>query len=103
MQDYTEIVNAIAQLTKKVDKVLALNTKIAKALHLLPVTEKEERALQILQRNNMQLAAKVNDDLSAMEPPQEDFSQLSIGNLDVAGVYSDVLGADYLDRFSKEQ
>lgn len=98
MQDCTEIVNAVEQLTKKVDKLLTLNTKIAKSLHLLPVTEKEERALQILQRKNLQLAAKVNDDLSAMEVPREDFSQLSINTLNVAGIFSDVLGDDYLPK-----
>ena len=38
-----EILQILSKLDKKLDKILALNTKIAKALHLLPVTEKEER------------------------------------------------------------
>lgn len=86
----------VANLTKKVDKMVTLNTKIAKSLHLLPVTEKEERELQILQRKNLQLAAKVNEELAAMEPPSETMSQLSVGNLNIPGVFSDTLGDDFL-------
>ena len=87
---------SVSNLTKKVDKMVSLNTKIAKSLHLLPVTEKEERELQLLQRKNLQLAAKVNEDLAAMEPPSETMSQLSVGNLSISGVFSDTLGDDFL-------
>ena len=41
--------------------------KIEKVLHLVPVTEKEEKAIQILQRKNMTVAVKVNDELNVME------------------------------------
>lgn len=92
----TDFVETIDKLSKKVDKMVTLNTKIAKSLHLLPVSEREERELQILQRKNLQLAAKVNEDLAAMEPAAESLAQLSIGTLQIEGVFSDVLGGDYL-------
>lgn len=91
----SELVEKVDQLTKKVDKMTSLNTKIAKSLHLLPVTEKEERELQLLQRKNLQLAAKVNEDLAALEPVKDDVSQLTFGTLNVAGLFSDVLADDY--------
>jgi hypothetical protein len=91
----TQNVEVLTQLTKKIDKLVALNTKIAKSLHLIPVTEKEEREIQLLQRSNLKLAAKVNEDLAALEPPSETFSQLTMGTLEIAGVFSDVLGSDY--------
>lgn len=91
----TQNVEVLTQLTKKIDKLVTLNTKIAKSLHLIPVTEKEEREIQLLQRSNLKLAAKVNEDLAALEPPAETFSQLTMGTLEIAGVFSDVLGSDY--------
>lgn len=97
----TQFVEKTDALTKKVDKMVSLNTKIAKSLHLLPVTEKEERELQLIQRKNLQLAAKVNEDLSAMEIPVEEHSQLSIGSLNVQGVFSDALGEDFLSSMKR--
>lgn len=94
----TELVNKVDALSKKVDKLVSLNTKIAKTLHLLPVTEREEKEIQLLQRKNLHLAAKVNDDLNAMEPPADIFPQLSIESLQIEGVFSDVLGNDYLNK-----
>lgn len=92
----TEFVEKIDALAKKVDKMVSLNTKIAKSLHLLPVTEKEEREIQLLQRKNLQLAAKVSEDLAAMSPPTEVMSQLSIGTLEIQSIFSDTLGDDFL-------
>lgn len=93
----TEIVDKLDYLTKKVDKLVTLNTKIAKSLHLLPVTEREEREIQILQRKNLQLAAKVNADLTAMEPKSDESSLLSVGTLEISNIFADVLGDDYLN------
>jgi hypothetical protein len=53
-------------IVKKQDKILAQQTKILKALHLLPVTEKEERAMQIQQRESAGMALKVAQDLADM-------------------------------------
>lgn len=96
--DVKEISDKLDKLTKTVNKLLNINTKIAKALHLLPVSEKEERALQILQRTNLQVAAKVNDDLNAIENKDSEDSYYE----DVFGVssnlFDDVLGDDFLNK-----
>lgn len=88
----------LAELVKKVDKLLSVNTKIAKCLHLLPVTEREEREIQLLQRKNLALAAKVNQDLNDLEAPKEDYAQLSFGALAVDNVFTDVLGEEFLPK-----
>lgn len=88
----------LAELVKKVDKLLAINTKIAKCLHLLPVTECEEREIQLTQRKNLALAAKVNEDLNGMEEPKEEYGQLSFGALAVNNVFTDVLGDEFLPK-----
>ena len=54
-----DIEKQLTELDKKLTKILNLQTKIAKALHLVPVTAKEEKNLQILQSKNAQLAAQV--------------------------------------------
>lgn len=88
----------LEKLSKKVDKMLTLNVKIAKSVHLIPVTEKEEREIQLLQRSNLQLAAKVNDDLNAMSPNENSLDQLSIGTIQIADVFSDALADDFLPK-----
>lgn len=93
-----EILAEYKKLSKRVDKVASLNTKIAKSLHLLPVTEKEERDIQLLQRKNLGLAAKVSSDLDAMAPdtseaPASLFSPPEYTNREV---FEDVLADDFL-------
>lgn len=89
-----ELSNKLDTLTKQVSKLLNINTKIAKTLHLIPVTEKEERALQILQRKNLQIAAKVNDELNDMENKLNDDY---VEDFKFEGsVFGDVLGDDFL-------
>ena len=87
----------LTKIDKKLDKILNLQTKIAKALHLLPVTEKEERAIQIQQRKNLEQAAKVNDDLNAMENKEDD-TPVDLDNIfqDSMSIYGDILGDDFL-------
>jgi len=94
----TELITLLSKLDKKVDKLLTLNTKIAKCLHLIPVTEKEEREIQALQRKNLQIAAKVNEDLSNMANEPEPFAQLTFGNLQVDALFADVLAEDFLPK-----
>lgn len=74
-----------------------MQTKIAKALHLIPVTEKEERDIQIQQRKNLSQAAKVNDDLNAMENKDVD-SPPTLDTLFTSKeeIYNDILGDDFL-------
>lgn len=96
-----ELLTRIDKLEKKIDKLLTINTKIAKCLHLLPVTEKEERAIQLAQRENLKLAAKVNEELDSMEnkpDPNEAYDLFSavIGD----GLFSSVLADDYIPKRS---
>lgn len=87
----------LLKIEKKLDKILNMQTKIAKALHLLPVTEKEERAIQIQQRKNLEQAAKVNQDLNDMENKTDD-EVITLDDLfkDTVSIYEDVLGDDFL-------
>ena len=85
------------------DKILNLTTKIAKTLHLIPVTEKEEREIQLLQRKNLGIAAKVTNELDAMEnkETEEDMSLHSyvsniLNSASDADVLGDIIGDDYL-------
>lgn len=86
----------IDKLTKSVAKLLTINTKIAKTLHLLPVTEKEERDMQILQRKNLAMAAKVNDELNAMENKEELDEYADVFSIDSDNVFNDVIADDFL-------
>lgn len=99
-----ETLELLAKLHKKVDRLTTLITKISKTLHLIPVTEKEERELQLLQRKNLQIAAKVNDDLNAMENVEQSgmdsiFSQYEYTSQDL---FSDVLAPDFLGGIADE-
>lgn len=94
-----EILQKLSNLEKKLDKLLTINTKIAKCLHLLPVSEKEERDIQILQRKNLATAAKINDELNSMENKEENTNFLDINAVASASdhdIYADILGQDIL-------
>lgn len=94
-----EIMSVLTKIDKKQDKILSLLTKIAKALHLVPVTEAEERRIQVQQRSNLALSAKINSELNAMEnkPDKSEDVPLNLENLiGKDDVYSDVLADDYL-------
>ena len=96
MPDNDEILQYLSKIDRKQDKILNLLTKVAKTLHLLPVTEKEEHDIQLLQRKNLAQAAKVNDDLNKMEnKPSESQQKLELYTTPQA-VYGDVLGDDFL-------
>lgn len=91
-----EINDKIDKLTKSVAKLLTINTKIAKTLHLLPVTEKEERDMQILQRKNLAMAAKINDELNAMQG-EDDLDEVAEAfSISSDNVFNDVLADDFL-------
>lgn len=92
-----EILAKLDKIDKAVSKILSINTKIAKTLHLIPVTEKEERDIQILQRKNLEIAAKVNDELNSMENKVEDTSESLFDSIQ-GNVFNDVLGDDFLNR-----
>ena len=79
----------LEKLERAVSKLTNLQTRFSKALHLLPVTEKEERDIQLMQRRNLEQAAKVNDDLNKMLVPQEETVE------EEENVYVGILGNDY--------
>lgn len=96
MPENDEILQYLSKIDKKQDRILNLLTKIAKTLHLLPVTEKEERDIQLTQRKNLAQAAKVNDDLNKMEnKPSESQQSLELYTTPQE-VYGDILGDDFL-------
>jgi hypothetical protein len=103
MPENQELIDLICKLDKKIDKLSNTVNKIAKTLHLIPVTEKEERELQLLQRTNLQIAAKVNEDLNAMTPKNtaESASIFSIYE-QPQNLYGDVVADDLLGGFANE-
>lgn len=99
MNEIQELLELMKKLDKKVDKLTNIVTKIAKTLHLIPVTEKEERDIQLLQRKNLALAAKVSEDLDEMSPKDESHGDVSIQSLYSNGledIFGDVVADDYL-------
>ena len=103
MPENQELIDLICKLDKKVDKLSNLVNKIAKTLHLIPVTEKEEREMQLTQRKNLQIAAKVNDDLNAMsqDKPENNDSIFSIYD-QVESIFGDVIADDFLGGYARE-
>ena len=99
MDNNTEILELLTALNKKVDKLTNIVTKVGKALHIIAVSEKEERDIQLLQRNNLKLAAKVSEEIAAMSPKPDTNTpeMLSIfDNFERDELFGDVLGDDYL-------
>lgn len=98
-ENMVQITDLILKLEKKVDKLTNIVTKMGKALHLIPVSEKEERELQLLQRSNLANAAKVSADLEAMSPPKQ--SELPemltvFDNFERTELFNDVIADDFL-------
>lgn len=59
------------RLEKKIDRLTTLLTKIAKTLHLVPVTAKEEKEIQITQRRNQEQVYEVDKELTEMSPDKD--------------------------------
>ena len=99
LQTSEDVAELLIKLNKKLDKLTNIVTKIGKALHLIQVSEKEERDIQLLQRANLNLAAKVSEELDAMSPktPSESPEMLTIfDTFDQDELFKDVLGEDFL-------
>ena len=103
MPEIQELIDLIGKLDKKIDKLSNTVNKIAKTLHLIPVTEKEEREIQLLKRKNLQIAAKVNDDLNEMSPKKPDDTGSIFSIYDQAhNVFGDVIADDFLGGYASE-
>lgn len=88
-------------LNKKLDKLMNLVTKVAKTLHLVSVTEKEERAIQIMRERNAQQAFKVLEERSDFKNEVEEFAAPNMDvfkNLTLSDIFSDVLADDVMPQ-----
>lgn len=94
-----KILQNLSKLDRKLDKILKLTTTIAKTLHIVPVTEKEEREIQLLQRKNANVMKTIQEEIANLEENSEKLSNfLSITDLFGASdeeVYEDVIGSEY--------
>lgn len=94
----TETKAYLDKICKKQDKILHMLTVVLKAMHLLPINEKEEKAIQLAQRKNATVIAKVNDELNALSKTEPLPDSLGLHNLDVdKDVYNGILGDDILE------
>jgi len=95
-----EILQLLSKIDKKLDKVLKMTTTIAKTLHIVPVSEKEEREILLLQRKNAATMQKVQEEIASLEEkPKEDETSLSFGDLlnaNEAEIYNDIIGDDFI-------
>lgn len=97
-----EFEQLLSKIDKKLDKTLNLLTKVAKTLHLLPVTEAEERKIQITQRSNLATAAKINDELNVMQNKSSDGAeQFTLGAIleraaQEDNIYEGIIDQDFL-------
>lgn len=91
-----EILDKLNKMEKKLDKILSLNTKIAKVLHLIPITEKEEKAFQIQRANNLNISKKVYDELEEFKKPVESTESTDPFYFSNKDLFSDVVGDDFL-------
>ena len=89
------------------DKILRLTAVIAKTLHVIPVTEKEERQIQDLQRKNASVMQKIQEEMAKLEPQVEkvenSLSFDDIYNASQAEVYGDIIDTDYLGTSNQTQ
>ena len=95
-----EILQILSKMDKKLDKVLKLTTTIAKTLHIVPVSEKEEREIQLLQRKNAAVMQKIQEEIANLEDSSEKIhNTLSIDDLfkaSEADIYGDIIGTDFI-------
>lgn len=95
-----ELGQLMSKIDKKLDKVLKMTTTIAKALHLVTVSEKEEREIQLLQRKNAAVMQKIQEEMANLEEKPKDsndilsFSALTTAN--EAEIYADIIGNDII-------
>lgn len=87
----TEIVEKMFKCMKALEKKLDLALK---ALNLVKVTPEEAKKIQLQQRENMTVQAKVNAELDDMENKDTDKPELVFNT--PQDIYSDVLGDDIL-------
>lgn len=85
-----EKLNEILKILKDQNEQLVL---VLKVLHLLPVTEEEERQIQIRQRESMKQSDKILEELDKMENIKQDIKEEPFATKDE--IFSDILGNDF--------
>ena len=89
----------LEKISKNQDKILNMLTKVMKFLHLIPITEKEEKAFQIQQRKNLATIAKVSSDLDEIENKNNNTNDNNLfGLIEEAGKsdpYEGLLGDEF--------
>jgi hypothetical protein len=63
-----------------------------KALHLVDVTEEEERRIQLQQRNNIAQSEKILEELDKMQNIKDDIKEDPFSGINI---FSDILGNDF--------
>ena len=105
VMENTEFEQLLSKIDKKLDKVLKLTTTIAKTLHIVPVSEKEEREIQLLQRKNAATMQKIQEEIANLEEkpstPDNTLNFGSLFNASEADIYSDIIGEDYIMQEDK--
>lgn len=99
MKTNDEIYKELQRLERKINKINNLLTQVVKTLHLVPVTEAEEREIQLKQRENTEISKKVYEQLEEMTPVKENINPLNLGFDEVSSnmdIYRDVLGDEFL-------
>jgi predicted nucleic acid-binding protein len=97
-----EILQYLSKIDRKQDKILKLVTTVAKTLHIVPVSEKEERGIQVLQRKNAAVMQKIQEELADLEDASEkvgdSLSIMGLFDASEADVYGDIIGDDYIPQ-----
>lgn len=103
------LTTAIVNLNKKIDKVLNQQTRIAKTLHLIPVTEKEERDIYATRLKNSEARNTLLSELNSKDEKAPSFVVPSLSEIfkpqeGLMGYdyFSDVLADDLNISYDKE-
>lgn len=81
-----EILKILKEQNEKLDLVL-------KVLHLIPISEEEEKQIQIRQRQTLRQSEKVLEDLDKMENIKQDVKEEPFATKEE--IFSDILGDDF--------
>ena len=81
-----EILKILKEQNEKLDLVL-------KVLHLIPISEEEEKQIQIKQRQTLRQSEKVLEDLDKMENIKQDVKEEPFATKEE--IFSDILGDDF--------
>jgi hypothetical protein len=85
-----EKLNEILKILKEQNEQLLV---VLKALHLIPVSEEEEKQIQLRQRQSLRQSDKILEELDKMENIKQDVREEPFATKDE--IFSDILGNDF--------